>query len=149
MAGNLLVDQGVLQRVRASISWVNAPELNITASFLGRDAIRLALDGETTVYLPTMTGAVTSREPYMMITVTAHLLKTQPLADAYKARWEVNANLGNGTVRPDVPAGTGIGPFDIMNCSISGIRELDFSGASADLPISFRGYYLINSSLFD
>lgn len=145
---NPLVDQGSLNRIRGSLSWVGFPALNVTAPYLGADGISLALEGGSTVFLPTMTGAVTSREPYMMISVTSHLLKTQALCDAYKTQMELNALLGNGTVRPDVVGG-GIGPYDIVNCAIESVRELSFSGRSAEWVVVCRGYYLVNSSLFD
>ena len=48
-----------------------------------------------------MTGTVTSPEPYQMITLTMHLLKTQPLASFYKLQQETTSLLGNGSVVPD------------------------------------------------
>ena len=148
MSGNPLIDQGQLNRVRGSMSWDNFPALNVTAPYLGPDGISLALEGGSTVFLPTMTGAVLSPEPYMMASVTLHLLKTQALCDAYKAQMELNSPLGNGTVRPDVVAG-GIGPYDIINAAIESVRELSFSGRSAEWIVVCRGYYLVNAQLFN
>lgn len=147
MAVNPLVEQGTLNRVRGSVNWANFPELNVTAPYLGAEGIGLALEGGSTVYLPTMTGAVTSREPYMMIGLTMHLLKTQLLADAYKSRIELNALLGAGTVRPDVQSG--LQPFDIVNCAIEGVRELRFSGRDAEFVVAVRGYWITNNDLFN
>lgn len=147
MAANPLVDQGTLNRVRASVVWVDHPELNVTAGYLGRDGIRLGLEGQAAAFLPTMTGAVTSPEPYMMINLTIHLLKTQALAQAYKAQMENIALVGNGTVRPDLS--TGIDPYDIVNCAIEGVRELNFSGQDEGFVISCRGYYILNNSLWE
>jgi hypothetical protein len=144
---NPLVAQGSLNRVRASVSWPNFPELNITAPYLGADGIRLALEGESTVFLPTMTGAVTSPQPYMMISLTTNLIKTQALADAYKAQMESNALLGDGVVRPDVSSG--LSPYPVTNCAIESVRELAFNGSDAGFVVTIKGYYLVNSSLFD
>jgi len=143
---NPLINLGSLNRLRASVIWNSNPSLNVTASYLGKDGIRLALDGESTAFINTMTGAVTSPEPYQMITLTVHLLKTQALASQYKAQMENNALLGNGVVRPDSVA---LPAYDIVNCAIESVRELNFSGMDAEFAVTVKGYYLVNSSLFD
>jgi hypothetical protein len=144
-SGNPLIAQGTLNRVRGSVVWANFPSLNVTAPYLSKEGIRLALQGESTLYLPTMTGAVTSPEPYMMIECTIHLLKTQGLAQLYKNQMELQSTLGDGSVRPD---STSLGIYQIINCSIKSIRELEFSGESAIFAVNLGGYYLTNSSLF-
>ena len=89
MAGtNPLVSQGSLNRLRASVVWPDNPTLNVTASYLGKEGVSLALDGEATTFINTLVGAVTSPEPYQMITLTIHLLKTQGLASLYKSQQE-------------------------------------------------------------
>lgn len=143
---NPLVLQGVLNRLRASTVLDDHPELNITASYLGRDGIKLALEGDASTYLPTMTGGVPSPEPYMICNVTAQLLKTQPLSAAYKAQMESDTSIGNMTVRPDV--GQGLSPYALTNCSIIGVREQDYAGKDAGWVVSIRGYYNINSGLY-
>ena len=145
---NPLVEQGSLNRIKASVVWANFQDLNVTASYLGAGGIRLGLDGGTTVFLPTMTGAVTSPEPFQMITLSMNLLKTQQLADLYKQRMEVDARIGNGTVFPDIQAG-GINSYQLINCAIESVRELNFAGTDAAYEVSVRGYYLVNSSLWD
>lgn len=147
MAVNPLVAQGDLVRVRASVNWNNFATLNVSASYLAQEGILLALEGMSTLLLPTMTGTVTSREPYMMIAVTMHLLKTQSLADAYKVQMELDSRLGDGTVRPDVS--TGISPYDVYNCAIESVRELNFSGRDPGWVVTCRGFYIVNNSLFN
>lgn len=142
---NPLIAQGTLNRLRASVTWSANPTLNVTAPYLGREGIRLSLQGESVMYIPTMTGQVTSPEPYMGIEMTMHLLKSQALADQYKQTMETNSILGDGTVRPDT---TTLGVYQIINCSIRTIRELNFSGEDAGFVVSIGGYYLVNSSLF-
>lgn len=142
---NPLIAQGTLSRIRGSIVWNNFSALNITAPYLSKEGIRLSLQGDTTKYLPTMTGAVTSQEPYMMCEVTAVLLKSQALGNAYKNQMETNSLLGDGTIRPDAVT---LGPYAIINCSIKTVHELDFSGQAPGFTIVFGGYYLVNSSLF-
>ena len=140
-----MIAQGTLSRIRGSITWNNFSTLNITAPYLSKEGIRLSFQGETTQYFPTMTGAVTSMEPYMMCEVTAFLIKSQPLANIYKNQMETNSLLGDGTIRPDA---TTLGPYQITNCAIKTIHELDFSGQGPGFAIVFAGYYNVNSSLF-
>jgi hypothetical protein len=143
---NPLVAQGTLNRVRASVIWPSFPTLNVTAPYLGRAGITLALEGQSTVFLPTMTGAVTSAEPYVMTTLTMHLLKSQGIAGLYKAQMELNALIGDCVVRAD---STTLPPYQIINCAIASVAELRFAGDDADFAVSCRGYYLLNSSMFD
>ena len=145
---NPLLAQGVLNRLRASVVWAGLDTFNITPSFLGDQAIRLALEGEATTFIGTMTGAATSPEPYQMVTMGVHLLKTQNLAELYKRRMESNSLLGDCTVRPDVMSG-GIGVYQLTNCAIRNVAELDFGGKDAGYRITIGGVYLINSSLWD
>lgn len=146
MAGNPLIAQGTLNRLRASVVWPDFPELNVTASYLGRMGIRLALGGEATLFIPTMTGAVTSPEPYMMISLTIHLLKSQQLAQLYKAQMETSALLGDGTVRADAAT---LPVYPIINCGIQSVRELNFAGDDGEYAVAIQGYYLTNSDLWN
>lgn len=138
--------QGNLNRLIASINVNNFPALNITASFLGKSGISVAREGVTTTYLPQMVGAVTSPEPYQMVTVRVGLLKSQSLASAYDAQRLLASNIGDIVVRPDVSFG--IGPIDLTNCSIENVGELTFSGQDAGYPITLVGYENINSALW-
>jgi hypothetical protein len=143
---NPLVAQGTLNKVRGSLVIPSFPALNITAPYLSKEGIRLSLQGESTLYLPTMTGAVTSQEPYMMAEVVVHMLKTQGLASQYKAQMESSALLGDISIRPD---STALGVYQIVNCAISGIQPLDFAGENAVFAVMIKGYYLCNATLFD
>lgn len=145
MASNPLIDQGTLNRLRASVVWANNPSLNVTAPYLGREGIRLALEGETTTFINTMTGAVTSPEPYQVINLTINLLKTQTLASVYKTQMELSALIGDGTVYPDART---LPVYSIINCAIQSVRELSFAGEDAGWAVAVKGYYLVNSSLW-
>lgn len=118
----------------------------MTAPYLGKQGIRLTLQGESTLYLPTMTGAVTSPEPYMMIECVINLIKPQALANLYKQQMETTALIGDISVRPDAVA---LGVYNLINCAIKGVRELDFSGEHEGFAVTLGGYYLTNSSLFN
>lgn len=146
MAGNPLVPQGTLNRLRASIVWPNFPGLNVTPSFLGKEGISLSFEGDATTFLETMTGAVTSTEPYQLCTLKVHLLKTQSLSAAYKAQLELSSLLGNCTVRPD---STTLSPYQLSNMGIQTVDQLQFNGSNAGWMVNLKGYYLINSAAWD
>lgn len=137
--------QGTINRLRASVTWPSFPQLNVTASFLGEEAIRLSPEGPVTTFLNTLTGGVTSPEPYQLLTIRINLLKTQSLANAYKLQIESNALLGDGTIRPDA---TPLSPYPITNAAIESVEPLDFGGKSPSWIVTMRGYYNINQSLW-
>jgi len=143
------VPLGTLNRLKASVVWNDFPALNITASFLGREGIRLAPEGVVTLAIPAMSGVVQSPEPYQLVRVTLSLLKSQGLADLYKAQMELNTLLGQCTVRPDVAENAGLGPFQFDNCAIDTIGELQFSGENAAYPVVLNATYYVNSQLWN
>jgi hypothetical protein len=138
------IPQGTLNRLVASVVVQNFASLTVTPSFLNKEGIRLAFDGEATKFLPTMVGAVTSLEPYQMVTVTIHLLKTQILSNLYEQQRQTLSTIGDITVRPDVS--TGLQPYDFTNCAIESVREMSFSGDDAGYAVTIRGYQLINNA---
>lgn len=144
-SGNPLISQGTLNRLRASVVWGGFPSLNVTPSYLGKQGIRLSLDGESTTMHPSLTGTVPSPEPYMAATLVMTLLKSQGLSDLYKKQMELNALIGDGVVRPDAAT---LGTYQIYNCAIESVRELDFSGASPDFAVTVKGFYVINNALW-
>lgn len=145
-----LVPQGNLNRLRSSLVLTEVPSLNVTPSFLGVEGIGIAFEGEVTTVIPTMTGQVNSPEPVQPVNVSIHLLKTQPLAQAYEDRRQTNSILGAGTLRPDVSANSsGIGPYNLLNLTIRNVGELRMNGSDAGYRINLGGYMIINNSLFE
>lgn len=145
MSFNPLAPQGSLNRLRASVTLLLYPNLNVTPSFLNKRAISLAFEGEATKALGTLTGVVPSPEPYQLVAITINLLKTQSLSVAYEQQRLVSSLLGNITVRPDTSA---FPPFSFFNCWISNVRELDFSGEDAGYTVLLGGTYPINNLLW-
>jgi hypothetical protein len=147
MAGNPLILQGVLNRLRGSVLVPTFPVLNITSGFLGKMGIRLALEGVATQTPETMTGMVTSPEPYMPANITIHLLRTQNLGALWRAQLEQQTSaLGPVTVVPD----TSVWPhYDFQNVSITNIPEMAFDGTNPEFVITLRGTYPINAALFN
>lgn len=143
---NPLVAQGTLNRLRASVSIPDRPELNITASFLGKDGISVSLTGDATLTIPTMTGTVQSPEPYMLVELTVALLRTQTLGNQYKLQMELNTLLGDFTVRPDSSI---LSPYTFRNGAIARVRELPMNGTDAGYVATLTGYYNINDDLWN
>src|ERR1700753_2174482 len=112
MAGNPLVDQGQILRLRASIVFVTNPTLNIISSFLGKEGINIVLEGEASELLDTMTGVAPSPGLYQRAMVEADLLKSQSFSDLWKRTIEVNSLVGDFIVRPDA---TTLSPYYIRN----------------------------------
>lgn len=149
---NPLVRQGMLNRIRGSVIVATYPQLTVTAPYLGKEGISFQLEGEASQLLGTMTGAVTSPEPYQYATVTLHLLKTQSLAAAYQAQMLLTTNLNVVTVIPDVDNGIlntgGISSFSLLNTVISSVQEMSFNGTNAEMIVRLRGTYIQNTLLY-
>lgn len=143
---NPLIAQGTLNRLRGSIVWQDNPQLNVTASFLGEAGIGLRMAGPVTTRINTMTGSVTSPEPYAPIVLTLNLLRTQSLADLYKQQMELLSTIGGATFRPDAKT---LSPYVLFNCSIDDVGELTVNGKDAGYVVTCGGYWLINSQLWD
>lgn len=143
------IPQGTLNRLKASMTLNSFPGLNITPEYLGKEMITLTPTGDITSFIPTTTGAVTSPEPYQFYTISAHLLKTQALAPAYKSQLESNSLLGDITVWLDVQTGQGVASYSFNNCAIKGVGAIKIDGMDAGWMVEIGGYYTVNASLFD
>lgn len=143
---NPLISQGVLNRVKGSVTWTDHPELNVTAPFLDKDGINLRLEGDASLQHGTMTGTVQSPEPYMMVSIVIALLKTQALCELYKSQMQDNPVLGAGTVFPDVS--TGLSQFALNNMAIQTVGELLLNGTTPIFACTCRGYWVTANSLF-
>mgnify|MGYP006921454244 CR=1 FL=1 len=144
------VPQGNLNRIKASLLWTSFPQLNVTASYLGREGLSLSFEGSATGVIPTMTGLVNSPEAFQSILVSVHLLKTQPLCVLYEQQRQTDTLLGDGTIRPDVNRSNGgLGAYDILNMSIRDVSDLSFNGSDDGYRVQLGGYIIINSALWD
>ena len=146
MATNPLISQGTLNRVRASLSVINTPALNITASNMGKEMLSLAFEGDASGYIPTATGAVPTPEPYRMATITVHLLRTQSLANNWKSQEELSTSIGDVTVSTNAST---LQNYSLTNCTIVGISDLNLNGDDAGYVLRIKGTYLINSALWN
>lgn len=146
MAGNPLVQQGTLNRLRASLVYANDPNLNVTAPYMAREMLTMAFENDAGILIPTATGGVTSPEPYQMCTITFHILKTQALASTYKGRFETNTNVGDFTVIPDAAT---LSNYQIHNGVLLGVDSLTMDGGQPGFAVRVKGIYYTNSDLFN
>ncbi|GCB39656.1 hypothetical protein CITFRE_17910 [Citrobacter freundii] len=142
---NPLVPQGFLNRVRGAVSITDAPALNVTASYLGKDGISMRPDGPATDILPTMTGTVGSQVPYQQVTLTVHMLRTQGLAASYQQRFTTDTALGEVVVTPDA---TTFGNFTLLNCYLVNFNEMPFNGMDAGYVVTISGYLITNDNMW-
>ncbi|MCU6240792.1 hypothetical protein [Enterobacter asburiae] len=143
---NPLVAQGFLNRVRGAVTITDSPDLNVTASFLGKDAISLRPDTGATDIIPTLTGTIGSMAPYQQVTLTVHLLKTQGLSTSYQKRFATNTALGEVVVTPDA---TTFGSYTILNCFLVNFNEIQMNGMDAGYVVTISGYLTVNDSMWD
>jgi hypothetical protein len=143
---NPLVALGKLNRLRGSIMIPKFPQLNITASCLGRDGIRMAYEGNLTDMLPQMVGQVQSPSVYLPASLSVQIVKTLPIASAYYQQMLDDCDMGDITFRADA---SNLPPFEIQNCSIQALEGFDANGTSAAWPIRFGGTWYVNSSLWN
>jgi hypothetical protein len=159
-AGNLNVPQGVLNRVQALVTFDNGFLFPVTPYLLGREGIRLTLEGNATDYFPTMTGAVPSPAPFQIATLTIALLKSQPQSDQVKKQFESNTLLGQISVTPDVSAVansfvTGganqgvLSKYVLLNCVLESVNAMSFAGEEPTWVITIKGYYEVNAFMFN
>ena len=146
MAGNPNVNQGNLNRLRASLVVPSYPQLNVTASYLGQAMMSLSFSGDGTEMIPTLVGTVTSPQPYQMASLLVNLLRTQNLAALYKQQLESLSTIGDVTVIPDAST---LPNYLIHNAAIQTVRDLPITGNDAGYVVVITGYYQINNNLWN
>jgi len=139
------VNQGTINRLRSGYSFVDHPELNVTAAFLGKDGITLTPQGDVTHVIPTLTGLVNSPEPYQIMEVTIHLVRSMALADRFKKQIENLSTVGDSIARSD---STAMSDYQLSNTSIKSVDAIKQNGEDAGWMIHLQAVYLINSSLY-
>ena len=141
-----LVAQGTLNRLRGSVVFAENSTLNITSPYLTREAITISFDGDAGVLIPTLTGGVTSPEPYQIGNITINLVKSQSLANFYKDQIELDVNIGDISIIGDAAT---LGNYNFTNCILKGVRDITFDGNSAGFVVMITGIYSTNSTLWD
>lgn len=142
---NPLITQGTLNRALTSVSVVEHPELNVTSGFFGTKVASISFEGEASDYISTLTGAVPSPRLYQMVTVTMYLNKSQFLSSLWEQQRLTDTGIGDVNIVTDSPT---LVNYYIQNCILQNIPSLDLTGESNDYPVTLKGIYSINGSLF-
>ncbi len=137
--------QGNLNLLAASVVLATLGDLTITSQFLAKEAISIALGGQASKLLPTLTGGVQSPEPYQIADVTVHLVKSMSLANLWKLQQELDTNLGSITVIPDAST---LSPYPLENCVLLGVEPMTFDGNQAGYVIKIQGIYYTNAAMW-
>src|SRR6516162_1338593 len=136
---------GVLNRLRASVTFNDFPSLNVTSGFLTTEGIRLALEGNATDLLPAMVSLVSSPAPYLSASLTMSLVRSSALAQLFKLQIEDVTLMGLVTIWPDTDVLT---PFVLINVALESVREMAMAGMEAAMVVTARGYYNVNTQFF-
>jgi len=136
---------GVLNRLRASVTYNDFPSLNVTSGFLTTEGIRLALEGNATDLLPAMVSLVSSPAPYLSASLTMSLVRSTALAQLYKLQIEDTTLMGLVTIWPDTDV---LQPFILNNVALESVREMAMAGMEAAMVVTARGYYNVNTGFF-
>lgn len=142
---NPQIAQGVLNRVLTSIIIPSNTALNITASYLAKGFVKPEFEGDWTGQIGTGTGVVTSPEPYIMVRVTANILRTQALATSWMAQGQSASYIGQVNVHADTSV------FPVITMTDASIFSLDpgaFDGTDPVVRLVLRGTMPINASLW-
>ena len=142
---NPIIPQGTLNRALTSVSVIDYPELNVTSGFFGTKVARITFEGDTSDYIGTLTGAVPSPRLYQVVTVMMYLNKSQGLASLWEQQRLYDAAIGDLNIVTDSPA---LPDYYISNCILQNISDLEMDGSSNDYPVTLKGVYLVNASLF-
>jgi hypothetical protein len=136
---------GVLNRLRASVTYQDFPQLNVISSYLTTEGIRLAFEGNATDLLPAMVSLVSSPAPYLPASLTMSIVRSSTLSELYKEQIENNTLMGLVTIWPDTDM---LRPFVLNNVALETVREMAFAGMEAAIVVTARGYYNINTGFF-
>jgi hypothetical protein len=143
---NPKVPQGILNRVRTSVKFANYPELNVSASFLAKEAADISFQGNVIEPLPALTGVVQSPQPYIMVQARIHLLRSQSLGAQFKAQIEKSGLVGDCRLYTDSAT---LGDFDMFNAAITNIADMTFNGSDPGFVLTLTGTYYVNSDMWD
>ena len=142
---NTFVAQGTLNRIRCSIVFADHPELQITASYMGKSMASIAFNDKFVDQIKTATGTVISPEPYVMATVNVNLLRTTTLGQQFLKQIGKTGSLGNATIYSDTNA---FPEIDLVNVTVSGFNPSAYDGTDPAIHLALDGVFYVNDSLW-
>jgi len=92
-----------------------------------------------------MTGVVGSPEPYQLVNITIHAVRSQALADSFKQQIETDTQMGSVNVIADT---TTLSDYQIESCVITNVDALAFDGNQPAFVVHLSGVYYVNAALW-
>ncbi len=145
MAVNPQSAQGSLNRVLTHLVVPSFPQLNLTASFLGKSQISVSMENDAVDQIPSATGLVNSPEVFQKASITASLLRSQAASGLWLAQQQLQSIIGSMSVWSDSAV---FPPYVFSNCSIVMIEPGAFDGSDPAVKVTIKGVYYINASLW-
>lgn len=139
------VAQGTLNRLRGSLIVPAFPQLNVSPWNLGKQGMTFTPQGNAVLMIDTLTGRITSPEPYIPVQIHIPLLKTQNLSDLYKLQMESLATIGDCTFYTDSAS---LQPYQLVNCAIETPESFAVNGQEPVMGIMIAGTWQVNSQLY-
>lgn len=142
---NPMIAQGTLNRVRTSVVIPGNTALNVSASNMGKQMARTTVEGNISDLIATATGGVESDEPYVFVTVSISLLRTQALGQAWVNQMLATGGIGSVTLYSDTAM------LDALNLNSTVIQSVDFGAWDGTDPVTrvtLRGIWNVNNNLW-
>ncbi len=146
MATQPIVQQGTLNRVRASVVIPSFPQLNVLASYMSNSFVSAKPQGDFAELIETATGGVPSPEPFVKMLITVGLLRTQNRGEIWQEQAEVGSYIGDVVVHSDTSAFLQRTYYD---CIIQKIDPEAYDGRNPENRLTIIGIYRINNSLWN
>lgn len=144
----MAISQGTLNLVRASVIVPSYSNLSITPEYMNKEMAHLDFVSDATNQYETGTGLVNSPQPYVKATLSVAILKTQSLAAAWFAQFQLQTILGTISVHPDVDSSVAWPVIRMHTCALMKPQPGKFNGTDAGLVLTISGLINANSALF-
>ena len=139
------VNQGILNRVQASIILPSYPALNITSDYMSKSFVTVAFTERFVDQPETATGLVQSPKPYVVTTATVGLLRSQALSGTYLSTVKKYALVGRVVVYPDADT---FPVIRIRECSIVDLDPNTYDGQDPTVKVTFQGKVDVNENIW-
>ncbi len=130
---------GFLNKLRIAVIFHDCPGLNLGAGDLAQAGVRFKTEA-----LPPVINAETGvAEPprALKATLSISVLKTLPVAEAYKQTLETDRRVGRICYRPDTSA---LSPFFLLDCMLERIAGETSNGTDAAIEFIITGTSPVN-----
>ncbi|UMM63160.1 hypothetical protein [Aristophania vespae] len=145
MAANKMNPQGSLNCIRGSIIIDSHSDLNVTSDYLTVEGIQIIPTDEAAKLISTNTGVVVTQAPFLPVTVTLNLVRSQALANNWYKQIKKNCSIGNVRIVNDSPTRDDI---SLTNCIITTPGLESLATSQVKLSIEIKGKMNINNDIW-